>query len=369
MAPSSQIPLAGGHGAGTGPAIARSHGAMKVVRWDRADGATWNAFVAQHPDASFYHRFEWQAINERALGHESVMLAATDGGRIRGIFPIVHVKSTLFGNIVCSMPFVNYGGPVSDSPEVEALLLDEARRACDAFDADYLEIRSRREVAGDLALATHKVSVTLDLDADSEVIWKGFKTGHRQEIRRGYKRGAVARCGGVELLDDFLDVLGESFRNLGTPLYGRNYFAAILEAFPRSTRLCVVYVDGKPAAAAFDGLHGDTVEGMWLGTKAEFRPMLVGYVLYWELIKDACERGYKRFHLGRSTAESGGEAFKKKWNASSLQLYWQYYLRRGREIPGLNVNNPRYQAAIALWRRLPIGVTRFLGPSIARNIP
>jgi lipid II:glycine glycyltransferase (peptidoglycan interpeptide bridge formation enzyme) len=111
------------------------------------------------------------------------------------------------------------------------------------------------------------------------------------------------------------------------------------------------------------------VEGMWLGMRAEFRKQMVGYVLYWELIKDACQRGYTRFHLGRSTAQSGGEQFKKKWNADAVQLYWQYILRTRDEIPALNVSNPRYQLAIKTWQKLPVPVTQVLGPFIARSIP
>ena len=38
-------------------------------------------------------------------------------------------------------------------------------------------------------------------------------------------------------------------------------------------------------------------------------------------------------------------------------------------MPALNVDNPRYQLAIDVWRRLPVGVTQFIGPSIARSIP
>ena len=100
-----------------------------------------------------------------------------------------------------------------------------------------------------------------------------------------------------------------------------------------------------------------------------FRHRLGGYVLYWELIKEACERGCTRFHLGRSTADSTGEAFKKKWNASVMQLYWSYFLNTRPEMPDLNVRSPKYQAAIAAWQKLPIGVTRAIGPSIAKNIP
>jgi lipid II:glycine glycyltransferase (peptidoglycan interpeptide bridge formation enzyme) len=108
---------------------------------------------------------------------------------------------------------------------------------------------------------------------------------------------------------------------------------------------------------------------MWLGTRAQYRRQLVGYVLYWELIKDACEQGHHIFHLGRSTADSGSEQFKKKWNATATQLFWHYLLRTRSEIPQLNVNNRKYQMAISAWRRMPVGLTQRIGPLIARSIP
>jgi FemAB-related protein (PEP-CTERM system-associated) len=342
---------------------------MTIVAIDRSQAAAWDAYAAGSPQASFYHRYGWRDINTAALDHHCVYLAAIEDGRITGIFPFVQVKSLLFGNLGCSMPFVNYGGPCADTPAIEDALIEEARRLAAQLGIGALEIRSRRHLGEALPCSTRKVSMSVRLDKDPDVLWNAFKTGHRQEIRKGYKKGFVARFGGEELLDPFYEVMCESWRNLGTPIYGRRYFETILQTFPGATRLCVVFQGDEPAATAFDGLHRDTVEGMWLGIKSAYRSQHIGYVLYWELIKDACERGFADFHLGRSTADSGGESFKKKWNASTTQLYWHYLLQPGRAMPALNVDNPRYEQAIAAWRRLPIPVTRWLGPSLARRIP
>jgi FemAB-related protein (PEP-CTERM system-associated) len=342
---------------------------MTIIAVDHAQAEAWDAYVAASPQASFYHRYGWRAVNEGALDHHCVYLAAVDDGRIVGIFPFVQVKSLIFGNLGCSMPFVNYGGPCADTPEIEHALLEEARRRAGELRLDSLEIRSRRYLGDALPSTTHKVSLSIDLARDPDVLWNRYKSGHRQDIRRAYKSGFTAQFGGVELLDAFYEVMCESWRDLGTPIYARSYFEAILRTFPETTRLCVVFLGDRPAATAFDGLHLDTVEGMWLGFRSAYRARLVGYVLYWELIKHACEGGYARFHLGRSSADSGGEAFKKKWSASINQLYWHYILAPGRAVPSLNVDNPRYQRAIDAWRRLPIPVTQFLGPSIARRIP
>lgn len=343
---------------------------MSIVQCEEPQRAAWNESLSRIPGGTLYHRYEWREVNRACFGHRSAYLAAMDGARVAGIFPIVQVKSRLFGNIACSLPFVNYGGPCAENAELEGELLTAAAALADDWGVEYLEIRSRKPVVGALPTSAHKVSMTLDLDADPDVLWKAFSSAHRQDIRGGYKKGLSAKTGGVELMDDFYMVLSESWRDLGTPIYSKKYLARVAEAFPRESRITVVYsASGEPAAAAFDMLDGDTAEGLWLGSRGKFRRLYAGYVLYWELIKNACERGLTRFHLGRSTVQSGGEVFKKKWNAYPTQLYWTYVLRTRRDIPQLNVANPKYRLAIRAWQNLPVPVTQFVGPLIARSIP
>jgi FemAB-related protein (PEP-CTERM system-associated) len=343
---------------------------MRIIRCDAAHETGWTAFVEESKAASFYHRWEWRDINQRHLGHDSCYLAAVDGERIAGVFPLVQVKSRLFGNIGCSMPFVNYGGPASESEHIDAALLDAASAVASEWGVDYLEIRSPRDLGERYPCSKHKVSMTLDLSPDPDALFNAFKGDQRKDIRRAYKYGFTARFGTTEVFEDFYAILCDSWRDLGTPIYSKEYFQAVVATFPDQTRIAVVYAgDGTPAAAAFMGHQSGVVEGLWLGTRAQFRRQMVGYVLYWEIIKDACERGHHVFHLGRSTADSGAEQFKRKWNARPTQLYWHYVLRNRQEVPQLNVKNPKFKIAIAAWRKLPVGVTRHLGPFIARAIP
>lgn len=342
---------------------------MKIVQCDDTHREAWDRFVDTHGGGSFYHRYGWRAVNAACFRHESSYLAAMEGDEVMGVLPIVRLKSRLFGRIACSLPFVNYGGVLSDGEQAESALLEAAHAVADSWRVEYLELRSRRRLLGSLPQSEHKVSVSLDLDPDPEKLWNAFKTGHRQEIRRSAKHGFEVRIGAAERLDDFYDVLSESWRDLGTPIYSKRYFEAIARAFPNRFRIAVAYHEGRPAAAAFDGLSTSTVEGMWMGAKSSYRSRGVNYVLYWELVRDACVRGFDSFHLGRSTADSGGEIFKKKWNARVDQLYWTYVLRTRHEIPQLNVTNPKYKLAIRVWQQLPVPITRMVGPLFARSIP
>ena len=342
---------------------------MDIVHCTQGHAARWDDYAMQSEAATFYHRFAWKEINEQCFGHRTFYLAAVDGNEFRGIFPIVLLRSRLFGTMLCSMPFVNLGGPCASDSGAMNGLLEEAGRILAATNADYLEMRSRTRLETSGPTAEHKVSMTIELSRDPEDVWNAFTSKHRNTIKSAQRKGFTTSVGGAEHLDDFYEILSESWRSLGTPLYAKSYFREIADRLADSISIFLVHHEGKPVGTAFNGLHRQTVEGMWAGTTAAYRRSDANYVLYWDMIKHYCETGFARFHLGRSTVDSGAEAFKKKWLAHASQLYWQYELGRAGGIPQLNVNNPKYQLAIRTWRRLPLVVTKRLGPLIAKSIP
>lgn len=332
-------------------------------------GAEWDAFVASQPHGSFYHRFGWKRLNESTLGHSTVYIEARRQGALVGVLPLVLTRSRIFGRILCSMPFVNLGGPVAADADTAMRLVSYAQARAERLGVDYMELRCPAPLDIGLQASLQKVSMTLALDPDPDRLWNGFSSKHRNAIRRVYKDGLEVKSGTHELLQEFYAVMRESWRDLGTPLYSPDYFAAILNEFPADTRVFVCHRGGEPVAVAFNGHSADTVEGMWAGATSLGRDLNANYALYWEMIKDACERGFRRYHLGRSTAGSGAEQFKKKWNAETCQLYWYHYRPDGKHMATVNVDNPKFRLAIAAWRRMPLWATRIVGPTLARVIP
>jgi hypothetical protein len=74
------------------------------------------------------------------------------------------------------------------------------------------------------------------------------------------------------------------------------------------------------------------------------------------------------FDFGRSTIDSNTFRFKKQWGAEPEPSVWQYYVRRG-TIGQLRPDNARFGLAIRAWQRLPLWLTRLVGPAIVRGIP
>lgn len=347
----------------------RATGGQAVSEAHEATAAVWDAFIATEPGGSFYHRYGWKALNERHLHHVAVYLEARRGTALTGVLPLVLTRSRIFGRILCSMPFVNYGGPVAMDDATAQQLMGVAMEQAMRLRADYLELRCAAPFDTPMQVATHKISMTIMLDPDPDVLWNRFSSKHRTAIRRVYKDGLTVASGGHELLPEFYAVMQHSWRDLGTPLYSPRYFEAIMSEFPAETRVFVCRRDGDAVAVAFNGYFAGKVEGMWAGVTHAGHALNANYVLYWEMIKDACERGFQRYHLGRSTAGSGAELFKKKWNAEPSPLYWYYHFPDGTEKSVVNVKHPAFKHGIAAWRRLPLWATRLIGPSLARVIP
>jgi FemAB-related protein (PEP-CTERM system-associated) len=342
---------------------------MTIHLYTDADRDNWESFVENHPNATFYHRIGWKEVMEKSFGHKTYYLLAEREGQIAGILPIVHVKSLLFGSIMCSMPFLNFGGICADDEEAEKTLLDRASEIAREHQADYLELRHSHQSKKEIPRKTHKVSMTIELNADPEVLWKNFSTKHRTSIRRAAKNELEVLHGKEDLLPAFFRILTEGWKELGTPLYSHSFFENILSTFHDSIEIFLVLHKGKPVAGALNGLFRETVEGMWAASPRQYVKLQANYCLYWEMIRKACLDGFKWYHLGRSSTDSGGSFYKEKWNAFPKQLYWEYVLNKKKNIPELNVNNPKYKLAIQTWRKLPLALTSKLGPRLAKAIP
>jgi len=331
--------------------------------------AEWDEYVRSASGAELYHDYRWRELITDVFRHETLYLAARAGGRILGVLPLVRLKSRLFGDFMVSMPFVNYGGVVADTPRARSALLDAAVRNGLEAGVGHIELRGRDAALLDWPERDDKVTMLLDLPDSADALWSGFKPKLRAQIRRPQKEGAVACSGGIELLDEFYAVFARNMRDLGTPVYSKRFFAAVLEKFEDESKLHVVRLGGKPVAAGLVLAHRSVLEIPWASSLREVSRTSVNMLLYWSVLEDAANRGFSRFDFGRSTKGSGTHRFKLQWGAKEQQLRWHYWLPAGRSMPRLSPSNPKYRGAIALWRKLPVPVANLLGPHIVRNLP
>ena len=103
--------------------------AFSILPDNSIDAKQWDAFAASAPGATLYHLSGWKAVIEDTFSHSTFYLSAVDdSSRIVGILPLAQLKSRVFGNMLVSLPFFNYGGVCASSEEVRRGLLDGAIR-------------------------------------------------------------------------------------------------------------------------------------------------------------------------------------------------------------------------------------------------
>ncbi|HVA51772.1 MAG TPA: FemAB family XrtA/PEP-CTERM system-associated protein [Pirellulales bacterium] len=312
----------------------------------------------------------WPTILRDALGHQSYCLCAKNDAGLAGYLPLALVSSRLFGRFLVSLPYLNSGGVVAENETVAARLIDRAVELADELDVRYLELRHERRHEHP-ALAhevTSKLHMRLSLPDTVDALWNQLKAKVRNQVRKGREHNLTVLWGREELLADFYDVFSRNMRDLGTPVYSRRLFGAIVERLPQQAEFCVVRQGGRAVAAALL-VHGQGItEVPSASSLRQFSATNANMLMYWHLLERAIERGQQTFDFGRSTADSNTFRFKKQWGAEPHPAVWQYYVRRG-TVGDMRPENSRYRHFIRVWQRLPLGLTRLIGPVIVRGIP
>jgi FemAB-related protein (PEP-CTERM system-associated) len=345
---------------------------MSIIRLYREeDKEWWNKYVMETGTSTCYHLIGWKDVIERSFGHKTYYLLAEDrGNKIKGILPLVHLKSILFGSFMVSLPYFNYGGICADNDEISNQLLKEAIYIAERENVEHIELRHIHHIDNGLPVKTAKVSMKLELPESAEDLWDSFPSKLRSQIRRPTKEGMYSRLGKEDELHSFYTIFSINMRDLGTPVYSKEFFKNILEEFPETTWICTVYTKkGQPVASGFLVGFKERLEIPWASSIKSYNRYSPNMLLYWSSLKFACEKGYRIFDFGRSNPGEGTYKFKKQWGAKPVQLYWHYWLRNNGTLPELNPKNPKYQIAIKIWQKLPVGLTKLIGPMIVRNLP
>jgi serine/alanine adding enzyme len=343
--------------------------AIQIVAADTADAADWDCYVAAHPRASLYHRYAWRTVITQAFDHQSFYwIARDDSGAIRGVLPIVRLRSRLFGDFGVALPFFNYGGALADNSAIAMQLLQHAAQSAQQCGMRHLEIRSTQPL-GSWPARTDKVSMILRLPRSSTQLDTQIGSKIRAQINRARQEKATVLTGHLDLLNDFYEVFARNMRDLGTPVYAKRFFEIILQSWPTQSHIVVLRIDGCPVAAAFLLGDRDLMEIPWASTLRTVNALNMNMLLYWEVLNFCIARGYPFFDFGRSTRDSGTFRFKKQWGAEPLQHYWQYWLPDGGELPALKPDSPKFRLLIACWRKLPLFVTKLIGPPIVQYLP
>lgn len=302
-----------------------------------------------------------------ALRYDAPYLIAWSGDRVVGVLPLIHLKTPLFGNTLVSTAFSVGGGVLADDDAVADALADEAVRLANALKVDCLELRS--DVArfdGWPTKSETYAGFSAPLDPDAEARLAAIPRKKRADVRKGIK--AEFTVDTETSVDVFHDLYARNLHALGTPILPKRWYAALKRNFGEACEISSIVVEGKPVVALLSFVFNGTVYPYYVGAVAEARKLHAFDHVYWSLMERAAAQGGARFDFGRSKIGTGAADYKKHWGFEGVPLEYQYHLVGDAEMPDLNPNNPKYARFVKIWQKLPLGVTKRVGPALARQL-
>jgi len=326
-------------------------------------------FVRAHPDAAIFHLPQWSRAVERGTGQRSHYLAAEAGGVLRGVLPLSHVRSRLFGNALVSAGFGTGGGILAGDGEAAAALAAAAWDMAAALGCASAELRGGAVPEGWRASAGTYANFARDLPGDAEALLLSIPRRQRAEVRRALASDLETSAGNDRRhRDAHFRVYAESLRNLGTPVFPRELFEAALDEFGDEADIVVVWKEGRPLAALLNFYMGGTCQPYWGGGTREARAWRANDLVYYEVMRRAIERGCTRADFGRSKVGTGPWARKKIWDFEETPLVYAVRTADGAKPREVNPLSPKYRLQVVAWQKLPLWLANRLGPAIARGL-
>jgi hypothetical protein len=73
------------------------------------------------------------------------------------------------------------------------------------------------------------------------------------------------------------------------------------------------------------------------------------------------------FDMGRSPINKGTYRYKSSWGAKPVQLYYTYLADKTEHIPHY-FESKTLQLATTMWKKVPLPLTKMLGPKLIKGV-
>ncbi len=307
---------------------------------------------------------------EATFGYPAHYLAAWRGSELRGVLPLFLVKNLFLKKALISSPFAVYGGVLGDGEQTRHAMRESIEALGVELGVEYVELRNAHP---DQVLGFHPlkrfVTFTQQVGPDEQAILESIPRKTRYMVRKALKEDFSTRRR-KDLSEDFLRLYLENLRKLGTPAFPEKHFQQLFANFAGMIDIREVLKDDKVVSAVLSLYFQDQMLPYYGASDPSVNAAAPNNYMYFDQMRWGGQNGYRVFDFGRSKKESGGSYdFKSHWGMMERELPYEILLVRGKNLPHFSPSNPRFQMFIQLWRRLPLPLTRVLGPLLIRLVP
>jgi FemAB-related protein (PEP-CTERM system-associated) len=341
---------------------------INVRRASPNDRAAWDTFVRQHPQSQLAHSYTWHDYLSQTMQIEPVYWLAKQDHKVVGIAPFFLRNHIGLGKRLTSVPYLNTGGILADSPEIRNVLWQNISAWAADNKVDSVELRNRHDMIPNYEARQGRTASIIDLPTSEDLAWSNMKSSARNRIRKAEESGLTAQHG-FEYFDGFWRAYAENMRLLGAPVLPKKWFLQMTDSPDLGAHLITLRYQGGIVAGMVLLDFKDGTENGWTSSTVAARSLYCNDLLYWEAMRWAVGRGLKWLDLGRSQAGGGHERFKEKFGARTISLPYQE-IHHGAAGWESVTTEPEalYHVFMSVWKRLPLPLSTAIGPYFSRQI-
>lgn len=287
----------------------------------------WDKIWRECDYATYFHSREWSEIwnvyTEGNIYPDAKLIIFIDGKK--ALLPLSYQKK--FKGLVkkyLSSPAGTYGGWISsDGIGVEhvALMTKYLTKKLgnliwriNPFDPNLKNI--------DIYNAQNDFTQYLNLNNGFDSIYKLWTKGHASAARKARKEGIIIKESRLwKEWEQYFKIYEDSIRRWGNTVssrYSISLFKAFFKKHSPNIKLWLAYFEGKPIAGALCFYHNHHVVYWHGATLEEYFLKRPSNLLQYEIIKDACEKGYWWYDFNPSGGHEGVINFKKSFGTIKL---------------------------------------------------
>ena len=332
------------------------------------DGSAWDRFVGGHSGGTVFHSLRWLEILNRTYRRPYHLLAARQGGELKGILGLYQVRSLSGKKNLFSLPFTAYGGLLADGPDAAGSLRDAALETARRTGAGMVHLRNTVESGLDLPGTDLNVHFAKALPPTEAACLESIPRKSRATVRKSMSNHGLT----YEVNRDWRllwELHAVNLRKLGTPVFPKAYFRNIMDAMGDDADILFVKYQGKAVCGVMTFYVKDVCNPYFSGALGEYNFTGCNNYMYYALMCHGLKRNSKVFDFGKSRRGSGSYDFKCNMGFEPRALPFQFIFNTRSELPNFNPSNPRLAMFLKLWAAQPLWTSKLAGQFLNRFLP
>ncbi len=297
------------------------------IDWeDSVPEHTWQSIVDPSANSYLFHTPLWTKIlAETYPMRPAARLYRVDGMEV--LVPMIEERHHLYSSYN-AVP-LGYGGIFSPHPlteeQIDALLRTIVGGMHPIFKftlPPFWNIAVPEDTGFVEQKNDHAHVISLDAEFES-LSQTRFRRLTRRCIRAARTQGVETHpAAGAQAFQAFYPLYAERAREWGyrTPPLPERLFHALAGHAGHQIRLHLAEVDGELAAGLVSLWHGEGIHFLIDATPSRFRRTFANYMLFWDVIEEACREGYRWINLASSLNNEGLRRFKEGFGAVEVDV-------------------------------------------------